>query len=181
MQLVKPFQQEYKEMKVRFYAQHKIIPVRFDDAMNMMFSEYEWERNFMIYMWTLLKIYSEESLSSPRTDLKPDPAPSCQDEFVFIFESDFPDRLTFNGGPVPIHFGSRYVGCRYTSSPNQYCRKDCQYKWTYNSLRFAILAIRAVSFQLIKSEQVTVLTFVDGRPTYTSPCRSQDCSRPSVS
>jgi hypothetical protein len=134
-------------MKVRFYASHKIIPVRFDDAMELMFSEHEWERNFMVYMWCLLKIYSEESLSSPKTDLEPDPA--YLDEFILMFGGDFPDRLTFRGGPVPIHFGSRCVAYRRTMSPNYYCKEDCDHKWTYNSYRFAILAIRAVSLESI--------------------------------
>jgi hypothetical protein len=123
-------------MKRRFYAQHKIIPVTFGDAMMLLFSNDSSERNFMIHMWCLLKIYSEESLSSPVTDLTT--------ESMLVRQGDFPNRYTCRCGPVPIHFDCETRDYWSSSAPN-YRKSGTNFTWTINYYRYAILALRAVS------------------------------------
>jgi hypothetical protein len=130
-------------MKRRFYAQHKIIPVTFGDAMMLLFSNDSSERNFMIHMWCLLKIYSEESLSSPVTDLEAIEGRSG--ELLLVHGGDFPNRYSYRCGPVPIHFGCEMPGTNWSSIAPNYNKPREDFTWTINFYRYAILALRAVS------------------------------------
>lgn len=130
-------------MKTLLLAQHKLVPFTFDKAMKAMFSDDTAERNYMVHRWCMEKVYSQENLTSPTTDLRLDPRLSG--EAVLDPNSGFPYRFTHGGGPVPIHFGSNYVVPKVTMAPNGSCLEVCDFKWNYNSYRDALLAIDAVS------------------------------------
>lgn len=130
-------------MKTLLLAQHKLVPFTFENAMKMMFSDDTAERNYMVHRWCMHRVYSQENLTSPTTDLMVDPGYSG--EFVLDPYSGFPYRFTHGGGPVPVHFGSRRTLSRNTIPYDYYASEGEEFRWRYNYYRDALLAIEAVS------------------------------------
>jgi hypothetical protein len=130
-------------MQVLFRKQHKLIPVTFADGVCLMFSDNEWERAFMVHMWELLKIYSQEGLDSPKTDTMT--VPGRPDLTVFDPSSDYPVRYTNRGGPVPIQIASARVHPTGLVPATSMCENDADYEWTVNQYRYALLGMRVVS------------------------------------
>jgi hypothetical protein len=130
-------------MQSLFRKQNKLIPVTFADGVELMFSDNDWERDFMVHMWELLKLYSVEDLDSPKTDMMEVPGmpDGC---FVFDPSSDYPLRYTNRGGPVPIQIASGLVHHTGLVAAKSYCEKEEEYKWTVDQYRYAILSLRVV-------------------------------------
>ena len=80
---------------VKLFATHdQILPVAFADAMALLSSHNGWERRFMIAMWEMLKLYAKHHLINSDD-------PSFPGTKVFDYKSDYTQRFTTRGGPVP--------------------------------------------------------------------------------
>jgi hypothetical protein len=125
---VRSFSRKYLEMHARFVAKNEEIPINMADAMSLFFSEKVWERLFMIKMWELLYIYSNEDYAGPRdmSDLK------------------YPDRYFKEDGPIPIYAGTGFLAFAATVARRDH-KKGTAFRWTDDQYRYAILAMRAVS------------------------------------
>jgi len=125
----KSFAVKYMEMKTRFRLRRLLLPVTFPDSCSLLFSDLPYERKFMVRMWCLLDIYS-------------------QDEF--IDGGDYPLQYTRENGPVPIQIAANSDTYHRSSGPAPASYgKGYEYTWTDDKYRFAILGLRAVSSPLL--------------------------------
>ena len=176
------FYVEHMYMHRKFYAQKKIIPVTFPDAMSYFFSKHKWERKFMAWFWSLLLRYCDETpednddgSNDAVTDMIIDPEDDRAE--IFDYKSSFPVNYTSKGGPVPIPFGSRLVP--YTGIvPSNYYKHENEFSWKLMGYRIAVLAIRAVS--TFHGIRVSAMADVIARDLSSNPClwREYQASRP---
>jgi hypothetical protein len=122
---MKQFAEEYMEMKLRFRKLDELLPVLLSDALFLLFSERSWERKFMVKMWELLKIYSEDKISELENT------------------RNYPGNYTRRDGPVPIRFGLNFLEFAIPELAHEHMAFD--YRWKDDEYRYAILALRVVS------------------------------------
>ena len=81
--------------------------------------------------------------------------PSFPGKKVFDYRSDYPQRYTARGGPVPLISSSRLVPLTGLLPAKCYVAKHAEYAWKFNEMRFSILAARVVSLSNIRKVPLT--------------------------
>jgi len=125
-EVVQSLGKKYLAMKARYRALGLILPLLLADATSMLYSTKDWEREFMIKLWELLEIYSNER-PIDRSD------------------HDYPNRFFKEDGPIPILVASRMKlpFAPFIARPRG--RDNAPFRWSDDQYRYALLAMRSVS------------------------------------
>jgi hypothetical protein len=105
----------------------------------------------MIAMWEMLKVYAKHHLIHP--DTMDDP--SFPGTKVFDSKSDYTQRSTTRGDPVPLIPASRLVPLTGIIPAKYYVARPAESNWKFNEMRFAIPAARVVSLSNIRKLPLT--------------------------
>jgi hypothetical protein len=125
-EIVRSFGEKYLAMKARFRALGLILPVLLADATSLLCSNKDWERVFMVKLWELLEIYSNER-PIDRSD------------------HNYPNRFFKEDGPVPILVASG-INLPFAAIIARPSGQDnAPFRWSDDEYRYALLAMRSVS------------------------------------
>jgi hypothetical protein len=125
-EIVRSFGKKYLAMKARFRALGLILPVLLADATSLLCSKKDWERVFMVKLWELLEIYSNQR-------------PIDRSDHIY------PNRFFKEDGPVPILVASAMnlpFAAIIARPPG---RDNGPFRWSDDEYRYALLAMRSVS------------------------------------
>lgn len=84
------------------------------DGISLLFSDVQYERDFMVWFWELMLLYAE---ADHPTDLV-----YVQGKWIFDVHSSYPMR--YKDGPIPIHISTELVPYTKTVAPNHFVKDN---------------------------------------------------------
>jgi hypothetical protein len=120
-------------VKGKLIAQYKLIPITMADGISLLFSDVQYERDFMVWFWELMLLYAE---ADHPTDLV-----FKDGKWIFDVDSTYPMR--YSDGPIPIHISSELVPYTNIVAPNPFVT-DSDFAWTWTQMMLAALALQYV-------------------------------------
>jgi len=114
----KAFETSYFQVKGKLLAQHKLIPTTMADGISLLFSDVNYERDFMVWFWELILLFADAD--------HPNDLVLKDGEWIFDVHSTYPMR--YKDGPVPIHIHTELVPYTKMIAPNHFV-KDKDFAW----------------------------------------------------